>query len=96
MAVVVIMFAAIPLSIMVDRITQLKAKVYAYSREGNHGSERKVVFASGAQLTRVRETHIAEIPIVKSISSPQTLTKIVPAMWLNLRSVESPGLDTAD
>ncbi|CFL01736.1 hypothetical protein [Burkholderia pseudomallei] len=65
--------------LMVVRVTQPKTKAYAYSREGNHGNEKEVVFASGAQLTRVRETHIADIPVSKVTSGIQTEEKVVPA-----------------
>lgn len=65
--------------LMVVRVTQPKTKAYAYSREGNHGNEKEVVFASGAQLTRLRETHVADIPVSKVKSGFQTQEKIVPA-----------------
>lgn len=65
--------------LMVVRVTQPKTKAYAYSRDGNHGNEKEVVFASGAQLTRLRETHVADIPVSKVTSGFQTQEKIVPA-----------------
>jgi hypothetical protein len=65
--------------LMVVRVTQPKTKAYAYSREGNHGNEKEVVFASGAQLTRVRETHIADITAYKVNSGLQQEKKVVPA-----------------
>jgi len=65
--------------LMVVRVTQPKTKAYAYSREGNHGNEKEVVFASGAQLTRVRETHIVNITAYKITSDLQQKKKTVPA-----------------
>ncbi len=67
------------LDLMVVRVTQPKSKAYAYSREGNHGNEKEVVFASGAQLTRARETHIADIPASKVTSGFRRQEKVVPA-----------------
>jgi hypothetical protein len=64
---------------MVVRVTQPKTKAYAYSREGNHGNEKEVVFASGAKLTRVHETHITDIPVSKVTSGIRTEEKVVPA-----------------
>lgn len=72
-------FDAGRVDLMVVCVMQPKTKAYAYSREGNHGNEKEVVFASGAQLTRVRETHIADIPISKMTSVLQRLEKVVPA-----------------
>ncbi|WP_217425228.1 hypothetical protein [Pandoraea cepalis] len=65
--------------LMVVRVTQSKTKAYAYSREGNHGNEKEVVFASGAQLTRMREIHIAAIPVSKVTSGIHREEKVVPA-----------------
>lgn len=65
--------------LMVVCVTQPKTKAYVYSRESHHGNEKEVVFASGAQLTRVRETHITDIPVLKATSGIQMEEKIVPA-----------------
>jgi hypothetical protein len=65
--------------LMVVRVTQPKTKAYAYSRNGNHGNEKEVVFASGAQLTRVSETWVANIPEYKMTSNSRSIEKIVPA-----------------
>jgi hypothetical protein len=65
--------------LMVVRVSQPKTKAYAYSREGDHGHEKEVVFASGAKLTRVRETYIAHMTVVKITSSLQEFKKDVPA-----------------
>lgn len=65
--------------LMVVRVTQPKTKAYVYSREGSHGNEKEVVFASGAQLTRVRETHIADFPVSKVTSGVRHVEKVVPA-----------------
>ncbi|MFT8930769.1 MAG: hypothetical protein ABF976_06300 [Acetobacter syzygii] len=54
-------------------------KAYAYSREGNHGNEKEVVFASGTQLTRVNETFIADIPVSKALPNSSLVEKCVPA-----------------
>lgn len=71
--------------LMVIRVTQPKTKAYAYNREGNHGNEKEVVFASGAQLTRVRETHIADIPVSKVTSGSQKEAKVVPAYVVEVK-----------
>lgn len=65
--------------LIVVRVTQSTTKAYAYGRDGDHGNEKEVVFASGAQLTRVRETHITDIPVLKITSDLQTHEKVVPA-----------------
>lgn len=65
--------------LMVLRVKDSKTKGYAYSREGAHGNEKEVVFASGALLTRVRETHIADMKVAKVTEGLQTVSKVVPA-----------------
>lgn len=65
--------------LMVVRVTKPNTKAFAYSRKGDHGHEKEVVFASGARLTRVRETHIADIPVYKVTSGLRTDEKIAPA-----------------
>jgi len=70
--------------LMVVRVTQPKTKAYAYSREGNHGNEKEVVFASGAQLTRVRETHIADVAAYRMTSDLQEKKKVVPAYLVEI------------
>ncbi|MNJ46277.1 hypothetical protein D3C77_414040 [compost metagenome] len=49
--------------LMVVRVTQPQTKAYAYSREGEHGHEKEVVFASGAKLRRVSEVQVGEMCI---------------------------------
>ena len=70
--------------LMVVRVTKPKTKAYVYSRTGNHGNEKEVVFASGAQLTRVRETYITEMPVSKLTSNLQLKNKIVPAYLIEV------------
>ncbi|MFN3792364.1 hypothetical protein [Massilia sp.] len=65
--------------LMVVRVAQPKTKAYAYGREGNHGNEKEIVFASGAQLKHVRETHIADVAVRKVISGIREHEKVVPA-----------------
>ncbi|MDR5833323.1 hypothetical protein [Caballeronia sp. LZ034LL] len=65
--------------LMVVCVTQPKTKAYVYSREGDHGNEKEVVFASGARLTRVREKYISDILVSKVTSGTQTKEKVVPA-----------------
>ena len=65
--------------LMVVCVTRPSTKAYAFSREGDHGNEKEIVFASGAQLIRMRETHIADIPVSKVTSGFQILEKVVPA-----------------
>lgn len=65
--------------LMVVRVTEPVTKAYAYSREGDHGNEKEIVFASGAQLKLVRETHVADISVRKITTGIQEETKIVPA-----------------
>jgi len=65
--------------LMVVCVRQPKTKAYAYSLEGNHGNEKEVVFASGAQLTRIRETYIADFTASRMNSDHQLDEKVVPA-----------------
>lgn len=65
--------------LIVIYVAQPKTKAYAYSLEGDHGNEKEVVFASGAQLTHVRETYIADMPVSKVTSGFQIVRKVVPA-----------------
>lgn len=65
--------------LMVVRVVQPKTKAYAYSRDGDHGNEKEVVFAIGANLTRVRETYINDISVSKITPSLEEFKKDVPA-----------------
>lgn len=65
--------------LMVVRVTNPKTKAYAYKQEGSHGHEKEVVFASGAELTRVRETYIADILVSKATSGLEAEERFVPA-----------------
>lgn len=65
--------------LMVVCVKKPETKAYVYSREGNHGNEKEVVFASGAKLTCVRETYIADFPVSKVTSGLQQEHKVVPA-----------------
>ncbi|WP_244829219.1 hypothetical protein [Caballeronia sp. TF1N1] len=65
--------------LMVVRVTRPKTKAFAYSLKGNHGNEKEVVFASGATLTCVRKTYIADIPVSRVTSGIQRVEKNVPA-----------------
>lgn len=67
------------LDLMVVYVTQPETKAYVYSQEGNHGNEKEVVFASGAKLTRVRETHIADLRVSKVTTGLRQEYKVVPA-----------------
>ncbi|WP_419735806.1 hypothetical protein [Pseudomonas sp. COR18] len=70
--------------LMVVRVTNSETKAYAYSREGEHGNEKEVVFASGANLRRVRESRLADMPVSKVTSTLETLEKVVPAYLLEV------------
>ena len=65
-------------------VTQPETKAFVYSREGNHGNEKEVVFASGAKLTRVREIHIADFCVSKVTSGLQQVHKVVPAYLIEV------------
>lgn len=65
--------------LMVVCVKQPETKAYAFSREGDHGNEKEVVFASGAKLTRVSETYITDFPVSKVTSDLQQEHKVVPA-----------------
>ena len=65
--------------LLVVRVATPKTQAYVYSREGDHGNEKEIVFASGAKLTRVCETHILDIPVSKMTSGLRQEEKIVPA-----------------
>ncbi len=67
------------IDLMVVRVSQPKTKAYAYSRNGDHGNEKEIVFASGATLTRVRETYVVDILAMKAAPSLQIKEKVVPA-----------------
>lgn len=66
-------------NVMVVRVAKSKTKAYAYSRQGPHGNEKEVVFASGAQLMLVSETHVKGLLVTKIGANLQELKKIVPA-----------------
>lgn len=65
--------------LMVVTAMQSGTMGYAYGREGTHGNEKEVVFASAAQLTRVRETYVCDISVYKGTSSLRQFSKFVPA-----------------
>lgn len=70
--------------LMVVCVVNPQTEAYAYCREGNHGQEKEVVFASGAQLTRLRETYITDIPVSKMTSNLRQLQMMVPAYVINV------------
>ena len=72
------------LDLMVVRVTQPKTKAYAFGRESDHGHEKEVVFASGAHLTRVTETYIADVTVAKAISGTHVETKEVPGYLIEV------------
>lgn len=63
------------IDLMVVRVTNPKTKAYVYNLRGKHAHEKEVVFASGALLTRVRETFITNY----TAYSNYQLTANVPA-----------------
>jgi hypothetical protein len=65
--------------LMVVRVADPKTQAYAYRQDSAHGHEKEVVFASGAQLTRVRETYIGDIPVPKKGDGFNPVLKDVPA-----------------
>lgn len=67
------------LDLMVVRIKGPKTKAYVYSLEGNHGNEKEIVFASGAELALVSKTHIADISVSKMDSKLRQEKKVIPA-----------------
>lgn len=67
------------LDLMVVRVKDPKTKAYVFSLDGDHGNEKEVVFASGAELSLVRETHIADISVSKMDSNLRKETKVIPA-----------------
>lgn len=66
------------LDLMVVRVKDPKTKAYVYSLEGDHGHEKEVLFASGAELALVSETHIADIPVSKVDSNLREEKKDIP------------------
>ena len=70
--------------LMVVRVTQPATKAYIYSREGEHGNEKEIVFASGATLTRVRETHVNDITVHKMHADMREEEKVVPAYLVEI------------
>ncbi|UUE94483.1 hypothetical protein [Comamonas thiooxydans] len=67
------------IDLMVLRVKNSQTKAFAYSLEGDHGNEKEVVFASGAKLTLVRETHIADVSVHKVDQNLRESQKSVPA-----------------
>ncbi len=70
--------------LMVVSVKNPSTKAFAYRREGTHGNEKEVVFASGATLTRIRETHIADFKVAKSDGLSRTLEKTVPGYLVEI------------
>lgn len=70
------------IDLMVVRVIRPDTTAYAYSREGEHGHEKEVVFASGAKLRRVSETKVAEMRV--SDFSMAMKTKVVPAFLVEV------------
>ncbi len=71
--------------LMVVRVGESATKAFAYRREGNHGNEKEVVFASGANLTRVRETHIVDLTVSKVDEGLRRHEKVVPAYLVEVQ-----------
>ena len=65
--------------LMVVRVTQPVTKAYVYSRQGSHGNEKEIVFASSAHLKLVRKTHITDYSVYTVDSGLRQIKKIVPA-----------------
>lgn len=65
--------------LMVICVAQPKTKAYAYGRNGSHGNEKEIVFASGSQLTRLSETWVANVTEYKMASNLRPIEKVVPA-----------------
>lgn len=72
-------FDAERVELMVVRVKEPATKAFAFRREGNHGNEKEVVFASGANLSKVREIHIADVTVTKINERLQSQSKVVPA-----------------
>lgn len=72
------------MDLMVVHVIQPQTKAYAYSRDGDLGNEKEVVFATGAQLTLTRETHIADVTASKVGPHSETLKRTVPAYLLEI------------
>jgi hypothetical protein len=72
------------MDLMVVHVIQPQTKAYAYSRDGDHGNEKEVVFATGAQLTLTRETHIADVTAYKVGPCYETLKRTVPAYLVEI------------
>jgi hypothetical protein len=73
--------------LMVVSVKNPITKAYVYSRSGNHGNEKEIVFASGAQLTRVSETRVTDVVAYKmtsDIAQIGKIKKLVPAYVLRV------------
>ncbi len=70
--------------LMVLRVTQPRTKAYAFGRDGERGHEKEVVFASGAQLTQVRETYIGSLNVPQVTTNLRQVTRGVPAYLLEV------------
>lgn len=65
--------------LMVIRVTKPKTKAYLFGAEGEFKHEKEAVFASGAQLRRLREHYIMDIKVSKVTKELNTVEKTVPA-----------------
>lgn len=70
--------------LMLVRVRQPKTPAYACSRNGDHGNEKEVVFASGAQLTYVAETLVTDCFVSKTLTDHTVGQKRVPGYVLEV------------
>jgi len=72
-------FDAGRVDLMVVRVAQPTTNAYVYSRGDEYGNEKEIVFASGAKLKRIRETHVNKITVRKMHGDLSEDEKVVPA-----------------
>lgn len=77
---------------MVVRVVQPTIRAYIYGREGSHGHEKEVVFASGARLTRIQQTRLDDVKAFGMSSGGRLPQKMVPTYCSKWRFPEQDVL----
>lgn len=77
-------FDAGRIDLMVVRVKESVTKAFAYPRDGDHGNEKEVVFAAGAQLTCISETEVSTLKVAKMGPGSRIMHKSVPAYLLEV------------
>lgn len=87
-------FDAGRVELAVLRVQGQSHRAFVFGSDGDHGHEKEVVFASGMQVTRRSETHVADVDVVKVTTSLQEFRKKVPAFLVEFDIDTGPAGDT--